>query len=79
MSCDYLQLTYADLVVVAFFEDVYNLFGAKISLDNQPKLASLKRRVESIPEIASHLTSRPSIDKPLINFFNIYVKKFMNV
>jgi glutathione S-transferase len=73
------QLTYADLVVVAFFEDVYNLLGATINLDPHPKLAALKRRVESIPELAHYLDTRPSIDKPLINFFNIYIRQFMNM
>lgn len=72
------ELTYADLVVVAFFEEIYNLLGVQVDLDKHPKLAELKSRVESIPAIADFLSQRPSIDKPLIKYFNGYIKKLQN-
>ena len=62
-----LQLTYADLVIVFFCDEIENIFGFKADLEKYPKLAAHKIRVEANEGLADWLVKRPPLgDKTVI-------------
>lgn len=55
------ELTYADLTVVFFCDELEHAFGFKANLDKYPKLAALVDRVEANEGLAAWLAERPPL------------------
>jgi len=58
------KLTYADLAFVFFLGSPKENFGIDVSVDKFPKLAALKKRVESEPSLAEWIKKRPAPINP---------------
>lgn len=62
-------MTYADIVIVCFLEELYNSLYIQPDLDKYPKLATLKSRVETTDGISEWLARRaPPGDKSLLHY-----------
>lgn len=59
-SCYVVQLTYADLALVYFFEQPKLFAGVDINLDKFPKLKALNERVRKDPGLDAWLKKRPA-------------------